>query len=194
MSAWQAIRPTMAERPRVRDGARLHRLMSGERTRYYQVRPRRVPPEFRTDELLEDCSILAALLLYRLVSLADDQGRLPGHPKSVRANAFPLRPGISQRRSRWPSTTSCVRGSSSSTTLAAAGISRSPVGLTCKASGASAGPTRPDIRHLPAGRTTGSMRAMPARCAQLTRTMLAMCLPHSRPRPRPLPAPHPRVH
>ena len=72
--------------------------MSGERTRYYQIRPRRIPPEFSTDELLEDCSVLAALLLYRIVSLADDQGRLPGHPRSVRANAFPLRPAISQRK------------------------------------------------------------------------------------------------
>lgn len=66
-----------------------------ERTRYYQVRPRRIPPEFCSDELLEDCSVLAALLLTRVISLADDQGRLPGHPKYIRATAFGMRPTIS---------------------------------------------------------------------------------------------------
>ena len=69
-------------------------MSNGERTRYYQVRPRRVPPEFCNDELLEECSERAALLLYRLISQADDQGRQPGHPKSVRANAFPMRESI----------------------------------------------------------------------------------------------------
>jgi hypothetical protein len=69
-------------------------MSNGERTRYYQVRPRRIPPEFCSDELLEECSVLAALLMYRLVSQADDQGRQPGHPKSVRAMAFPMRPLI----------------------------------------------------------------------------------------------------
>jgi hypothetical protein len=71
---------------------------AGERTRYYQVRPRRVPPEFASDELLEDCSVLAVLLLYRLISLADDQGRLRGHPRTVRAGAFPMRPTVSERK------------------------------------------------------------------------------------------------
>jgi hypothetical protein len=69
-------------------------MAGGERTRFYQVRPRRVPPEFCSDELLEECSERAALLLYRLISQADDQGRQPGHPKSVRANAFPMRESI----------------------------------------------------------------------------------------------------
>ena len=69
-------------------------MPGGERTRFYQVRPRRVPPEFCSDELLEECSERAALLLYRLISQADDQGRQPGHPKSVRANAFPMRESI----------------------------------------------------------------------------------------------------
>jgi hypothetical protein len=73
-------------------------MAPGERTRYYQTRPRRVPPEFCTDELLEGCSVLATLLLYRLISLADDQGRLSGHPKWVRAAAFPMRAEISERK------------------------------------------------------------------------------------------------
>ena len=69
-----------------------------ERTRYYATRPRRVPPEFCTDELLESCSLLATLLLYRLISQADDQGRLPGAPKYVRAICFGMRPEISERK------------------------------------------------------------------------------------------------
>jgi hypothetical protein len=73
-------------------------MPTGERTRYYQTRPRRVPPEFCTDELLEGCSVLATLLLYRLISLADDQGRLPGHPKHVKGTAFPMRPDVTERR------------------------------------------------------------------------------------------------
>lgn len=44
------------------------------------------------------CSILAALLLYRVISQADDQGRLPGHPKYVRAVCFGMRPEISERK------------------------------------------------------------------------------------------------
>lgn len=70
----------------------------GERTRFYQIRPRRIPPEFCTDELLEGCSILAALLLYRLISQADDQGRLPGHPRSVRASTFAMRSSVSESK------------------------------------------------------------------------------------------------
>ena len=73
-------------------------MPTGERTRYYQQRPRRVPPEFCTDELLEGCSVLATLLLYRLISLADDQGRLPGHPKYVKGVCFPMRPGVTERK------------------------------------------------------------------------------------------------
>lgn len=69
-----------------------------ERTRLFSVRPRRVPPEWCNDELLESCSVLAALLLYRIVSLADDQGRLPGHPKYIRAVAFAMREEITQRK------------------------------------------------------------------------------------------------
>ena len=69
-----------------------------ERTRYYATRPRRVPPEFCTDELLESCSMLAALALYRLISQADDQGRLPGAPKYVRAICFAMRPEITERK------------------------------------------------------------------------------------------------
>jgi len=75
-------------------------MPNGERTRYYQQRPRRVPPEFAQDERLEDCSELAALLLYRLISLADDQGRQPGSVASVRARAFPLRDRVSKRRAQ----------------------------------------------------------------------------------------------
>ncbi len=73
-------------------------MSSGERTRAYQIRPRRIPPEFSTDELLEACSVLAALLLYRLMSQADDQGRLPGHPKYVRAVCFPMRSEVTERK------------------------------------------------------------------------------------------------
>jgi len=72
--------------------------MPAERTRYYATRPRRVPPEFCTDEGLESCSLLAALLLYRLISQADDQGRLPGHPTFLRAVCFPMRPDVSERK------------------------------------------------------------------------------------------------
>jgi hypothetical protein len=68
------------------------------RTRYYATRPRRVPPEFCSDELLEACSLLATLLLYRLISQADDQGRLPGHPKYVKAICFGMRPEITERK------------------------------------------------------------------------------------------------
>jgi hypothetical protein len=67
-----------------------------EHTRYYSARPRRVPPEFCTDDLLEDCSLLAALALYRIISQADDQGRLPGSPKYIRALCFGMRPKVSQ--------------------------------------------------------------------------------------------------
>jgi len=69
-----------------------------QRTRYYATRPRRVPPEFCSDELLEACGVLATLLLYRLISQADDQGRLPGHPKYIRATCFGLRPEITERK------------------------------------------------------------------------------------------------
>jgi hypothetical protein len=69
-----------------------------EHTRYYSTRPRRVPPEFCSDELLEECSILATLLLYRIVSQADDQGRLPGHPRYVKAVCFGMRPDVTERK------------------------------------------------------------------------------------------------
>ncbi len=69
-----------------------------EHTRYYSTRPRRVPPEFCSDEMLEECSILATLLLYRIVSQADDQGRLPGHPRYVKAVCFAMRPDVSERK------------------------------------------------------------------------------------------------
>src|SRR3990172_10200156 len=73
-------------------------MAPGERPRAYQIRPRRVPPEFCTDELLEGCSVLATLLLYRLISLADDQGRLPGHPKYVKGVCLPMRPEVTERK------------------------------------------------------------------------------------------------
>ena len=69
----------------------------GERTRCYATRPRRIPPEFCSDELLERCSLLATLLLYRLISQADDQGRLPGSAKYVRAVCLAMRPNVSER-------------------------------------------------------------------------------------------------
>lgn len=71
---------------------------SPERSRFYSTRPRRVPPEFCTDELLESCSVVAALLMYRLVSQADDQGRLPGSAKSVRATCLAMRSEITERK------------------------------------------------------------------------------------------------
>ena len=71
---------------------------SPERSRYYSTRPRRVPPEFCTDELLESCSLTAALLMYRLISQADDQGRLQGSARRVRATCFPMRPEITERK------------------------------------------------------------------------------------------------
>ena len=67
-----------------------------EHTRYYSARPRRVPPEFCTDELLEECNPLAALALYRIISQADDQGRLPGSAKYIRALCFGMRPKITE--------------------------------------------------------------------------------------------------
>lgn len=67
-----------------------------EHTRYYSARPRRVPPEFCTDDRLEDCSLLAALALYRIISQADDQGRLPGSPKYIRALCFGMRPKVGE--------------------------------------------------------------------------------------------------
>lgn len=69
-----------------------------ERSRFYSTRPRRVPPEFCTDELLESCSVTAALLLYRIVSQADDQGRLPGSTRSIRANCFAMRSEVTERK------------------------------------------------------------------------------------------------
>jgi len=69
-----------------------------EHTRYYSTRPRRVPPEFCSDELLEECSVLATLLLYRIVSQADDQGRLPGHPRYIKAVCFAMRPDVTERK------------------------------------------------------------------------------------------------
>ena len=69
-----------------------------EHTRYYSTRPRRVPPEFCIDERLEECSPLAALALYRIISQADDQGRLPGSPKSVKAVCFPMRSEATVRK------------------------------------------------------------------------------------------------
>ena len=69
-----------------------------EHTRYYSTRPRRIPPEFCTDELLESCSLLAVVTLYRIISQADDQGRLPGAPKYIRGICFSMRPGVTERK------------------------------------------------------------------------------------------------
>jgi hypothetical protein len=60
-------------------------------SRAYTVRPRVISPEFATDPRVEDCSILAALLYDRLISQADDQGRLPGSVSQVKARCFPAR-------------------------------------------------------------------------------------------------------
>ena len=40
----------------------------------------------------------ATLLLYRLISQADDQGRLPGSSRYIRAVCFPMRPEITERK------------------------------------------------------------------------------------------------
>lgn len=68
-----------------------------EHSRYYTTRPRRVPPEFCTDEVLEGLSLLATTLLVRIITQADDQGRLAGSPRTVRAKCFALRPSITER-------------------------------------------------------------------------------------------------
>ena len=75
-----------------------HQMADQQHTRYYSTRPRRVPPEFCSDELLEECSLLATLLLYRIVSQADDQGRLPGHPRFIKAVCFGMRPDVTERK------------------------------------------------------------------------------------------------
>ena len=67
-----------------------------EHTRYYSARPRRAPPEFCIDDRLEECSLLAASALYRVISQSADQGRLPGSPKYIRALCFGMRPKVSQ--------------------------------------------------------------------------------------------------
>jgi hypothetical protein len=69
-----------------------------EHTRYYSTRPRRIPPEFCTDEVLESCSLLAVVTMYRIISQADDQGRLPGAPKYIRGTCFPMREALTERK------------------------------------------------------------------------------------------------
>lgn len=73
-------------------------ILDREHTRYYSARPRRVPPEFCTDDLLEECGLLAALALYRIISQSDDQGRLPGSPKHIRALCFGMRPDATLKK------------------------------------------------------------------------------------------------
>lgn len=69
------------------------------RSRAYTERPRRIPPELAHDERLEfGCSVLATLLLYRVITFADDQGRLPGHAKYLRSVAFGMRDEISVKK------------------------------------------------------------------------------------------------
>lgn len=67
-------------------------MIDRTRSRAYTERPRRIPPELARDEVLElGCSLLATLLLYRVITFADDQGRLPGHAKYLRSVAFGMR-------------------------------------------------------------------------------------------------------
>jgi len=68
--------------------------MPGERTRAYVERPRRIPPELVRDDALESCSLLASLLLYRVICAADDQGRLPGRPAYIKGVVVPLRDDV----------------------------------------------------------------------------------------------------
>jgi hypothetical protein len=62
--------------------------------RWATQKPRRIPPELASDERLEECTMLAAALLYRIIPAADDQGRMPGSAKSVRGMTFPMRDDV----------------------------------------------------------------------------------------------------
>jgi hypothetical protein len=166
-----------------------------EHTRYYSARPRRVPLEFCTDELLEECSLLAALTLYRIISQADDQGRLAGSPKYVRALCFGMRPNVSEAAvakalRELVAARFLIRYESRGRLLLQ--VDR---WLISKASGV-ATPTPAGTPHHPAGPATGSaQRASPMRanCTQMTSSLRANCtppslsLPLSLPLPRPLP-------
>lgn len=70
--------------------------MTDGRSRAYTQRPRMIPPELVNDERVEECSLLAAILAVRVVTLADDQGRLPGSARHVRGVAFAMRSDVSE--------------------------------------------------------------------------------------------------
>lgn len=68
-------------------------------SRAYTERPRRIPPELARDELLElGCGLLAALLYYRVIAAADDQGRLPADPRYLRSVLFGMREEITSKK------------------------------------------------------------------------------------------------
>lgn len=68
-------------------------------SRAYTERPRRIPPELARDELLElGCGLLAALLYYRVIAAADDQGRLPADPRYIRSVLFGMREEITSKK------------------------------------------------------------------------------------------------
>jgi hypothetical protein len=126
-----------------------------QRTRYYATRPRRVPPEFCSDEILEACSVLATLLLYRLISQADDQGRLPGHPKYIRAICFGMRPEITERKVASALDELVRAGFVLRYDLTNRVFLQIDRWFDLQASGVSGGPMRPGTRPRPAGRATG---------------------------------------
>lgn len=59
------------------------------------ARKRMIDPSFWTDEKLGTCEPLARLLFAGLISQADDEGRLPGHPALIRSQIFPYDISIS---------------------------------------------------------------------------------------------------
>jgi hypothetical protein len=52
--------------------------------------PRAIHPSMADSETLAECSVLAQLLFDRLITQADDQGRLKGSARHVRATCVPL--------------------------------------------------------------------------------------------------------
>lgn len=72
---------------------------NGTRSRAYTSRPRRIPPELAQDVGLElGCSLLAALLYVRVICAADDQGRLPGDVRWIKAVCFGMRDDATVRK------------------------------------------------------------------------------------------------
>lgn len=83
----------MSASPRTAD------LPGTKRSRAYTTRPRRIPPELAQDVGLElGCSLLAALLYVRIITQADDQGRVPGDVRWIRSVCFGMRDEVTPRK------------------------------------------------------------------------------------------------